>query len=173
MPPLDEDDDEEGKAFRILRCFHAAVSMGEAVDPRRRAGGGMGVDPSISSSRRSPLRCSRRVRLSLAFCLRMCRIPRRLVVGPDGGGWVGLLEDETDSRRSDDPWKEDHASTLVGQERHAVVAARARAAVETDGRMILPILKQNNETEGHLAEFASLPATIEWCTCTHAVGRAG
>ena len=35
LPLLDEDD-EEGKAFRILRCFHAAVSMGEAVDPRRR-----------------------------------------------------------------------------------------------------------------------------------------
>ena len=31
--PLDE---EEGKAFRILRCFHAAASMGEAVDPRCR-----------------------------------------------------------------------------------------------------------------------------------------
>lgn len=37
MPPLLLDEDaEEGKAFRILRCFHAAVSMGEAVDPRRR-----------------------------------------------------------------------------------------------------------------------------------------
>lgn len=100
----------------------------------------MGVDPSISSSRMAPLRCSRRVRLSLAFCLRMCRIPRRLV-SPDADGWVGLLEDETDSRRRDEPWKDDHASTLVGQERHAVVAARAKAAVETDGRMI-PILKQ-------------------------------
>ena len=112
----------------------------------------MGVDPSSSSSRRAPLRCSRRVRLSLAFCLRMCRLPRRLLAAPDGGGWVGLLlllllEEETDSRRSDEPWKDDHASTLVGQVRQAVVAARARAAVETDGRMILPILKQNNETE--------------------------
>ena len=69
-----------GKAFRILRCFHAAVSMGDAVDPRRCGWAGMGVvDPcSISSSRSdaAPLRCSRRVRLSLAFCLRMCRIPR-------------------------------------------------------------------------------------------------
>ena len=108
----------------------------------------MGVDPSSSSSRRAPLRCNRRVRLSLAFCFRMCRIPRRLV------HWVGLLllllDDAGDSRRSDDPWKDDHASTLVGQVRHAVVTARARAAVEADGRMIRPILKQNNEPIGHL-----------------------
>ena len=118
----------------------------------------MGVDPSSSSSRRAPLRCNRRVRLSLAFCFRMCRIPRRLV------HWVGLLllllDDAGDSRRSDDPWKDDHASTLVGQVRHAVVTARARAAVEADGRMIRPILKQNNET-CHLAEFASLPGSCD------------
>ena len=57
---------------------------------------------------------------------------------PDAGGWV----DETDSRWSDDPWKDDHASTLVGQVKHEVVAARARAAVDADGRMIRPILKQ-------------------------------
>lgn len=54
------------------------------------------------------------------------------------------------------------------------MAARARAAVETDGRMILPILK-NNETEAiwHLAELASLPVTKEWCTYTRVVGYVG
>ena len=101
----------------------------------------MGVDPSSSSSRRAPLRCSRLVRLSLAFCLRMCRIPRPPPDADDGPRWA--LAD-ADSRRSDDPWKDDHASTLAGQERDAVVAARARAAaVDTDDLIIRPILKKN------------------------------
>ena len=135
----------------------------------------MGVDPSSSSSRRAPLRCSRRVRLSLAFCLRMCRIPRRLLAAPDGGGWVGLLllEDAGDSSRSDEPWKDDHASTLVGQVRQAVVAARARAAVETDGRMILPILKPNNETEAIWRNLRACRPRKEWCTYTCVVGSEG
>ena len=131
---------ELGKAFRILRCFHAAVSMGDAVDPRRCGwAAGMGaVDPpdSISSSRTdAPLRCIRRVRLSLAFCLRMCRIPRDTLDTEE------LLADAADSgSSSDDPWKDDHASTLAGRVRDAAVAARARAAVDTDG---IPIFKKN------------------------------
>ena len=143
---------ELGKAFRILRCFHAAVSMGDAVDPRRCGwAAGMGaVDPpdSISSSRTdAPLRCIRRVRLSLAFCLRMCRIPRDT---------EELLADAADSgRSSDDPWKDDHASTLAGRVRDAAVAARARAAVDTDG---IPIFKKNKNEHISRRRDASRPA---------------
>ena len=146
---------ELGKAFRILRCFHAAVSMGDAVDPRRCGwAAGMGaVDPpdSISSSRTdAPLRCIRRVRLSLAFCLRMCRIPRDTLDTEE------LLADAADSgRSSDDPWKDDHASTLAGRVRDAAVAARARAAVDTDG---IPIFKKNKNEHTSRWRDASRPA---------------
>jgi len=141
VPVVPLAEDAEGKAFRILRCFHAAASMGDAVDPS-----GTGADPSDPSSSRAPLRCSRRVRLSLAFCLRMCRIPRR--PAPEGWlRWLRFADADAFSRRSDDPWKDDHASTLDGRERNAVVAARAKAAVEAGGRRMIPmILKQNNET---------------------------
>ena len=95
---------------------------------------------SISSSRTdAPLRCIRRVRLSLAFCLRMCRIPRDTLDTEE------LLADAADSgRSSDDPWKDNHASTLAGRVRDAAVAARARAAVDTDG---IPIFKKKNKNE--------------------------